>query len=152
MARFLRSFCHTAAACGWLRCYCLRADDRIEGVLIAFHWRDTASFYQIGWDPEQSNTSPGVLLLAASIEQAIEERLHVYDFLQGDEDYKKRWTDQATEQITVLIGCRGRARIAVAAERMKQAVKVSAARLIRTAKQGRARREAVQVQTAPASP
>jgi len=120
---FLRQFCRQAAERGWVRLIVLEAGGRPEGVLLAFHWRETASFYQMGWNPATMIASPGVVLLAASIRQAISEGLKRYDFLRGDEPYKRRWTTQAIEQITLLVALRTPARAALAALDLKERVK-----------------------------
>jgi CelD/BcsL family acetyltransferase involved in cellulose biosynthesis len=95
----------------------------IQAVLICFHHKDTASYYQMGWAPDCPIESPGVILLSHSIEQAIAEGLRRYDFLRGDEAYKFRWTNTWTEQTTLLIGCSLSARAAITADRLKDCVK-----------------------------
>lgn len=120
---FLRRFCRTAAERGWVRAIVIEREAVRQGVLLAFHWRGTASFYQMGWDPDTPIQSPGVVLLAESIEQAVREGLSRYDFLRGDEPYKRKWTTQAVEQVTLVVGCRARARAAIAAGRLKERVK-----------------------------
>lgn len=117
--QFLRDFCRDTAARGWVRCYVLDVNSRPEAVLLAFHWQGTASFYQMGWRPGCTVRSPGVVLLAASIEQAIHEGLRKYDFLRGDEEYKRRWTSQAVDQVTLVIAARTPARALLVAEQAK---------------------------------
>jgi CelD/BcsL family acetyltransferase involved in cellulose biosynthesis len=120
---FLRRFCRLAAKLDRVRAVVLEVDGVRQGVLLAFHWRGTASFYQMGWDPDTRIDSPGVVLLAESIAQAIREGLTHYDFLRGDEEYKRRWTSQAVEQITLVVGCRAPARAAIAAAELKDGFK-----------------------------
>lgn len=120
---FLRQFCRVAADHDWVRAVSMDLDGVRQAVLLAFHWRGTASFYQMGWDPDTRIDSPGVVLLAASIEQAIREGLTRYDFLRGDEPYKRKWTSQAVEQVTLVVGCRARARAAIVAGEFKERVK-----------------------------
>ena len=125
MQEFLRLFCGVAARQGWLRCYVLRAAGQTQGILIAFHWHGTANYYQLGWNPAGPVKSAGVILMAASIKQAIDEGLARYDFLRGDEAYKAKWTAQASEQTTLVIGCRMPARATIIAERIKNKVKTA---------------------------
>jgi CelD/BcsL family acetyltransferase involved in cellulose biosynthesis len=54
----------------------------------------TVYFYQAGFDPEHSSISPGTLLVAGTIRRAIEEGKTTFDFLRGDEPYKRRWKPQ----------------------------------------------------------
>jgi CelD/BcsL family acetyltransferase involved in cellulose biosynthesis len=107
----------------WLRCYLLEAGNQPQAALLAFHWRHTASFYQMGWNPDGGVQSPGVVLLAHSIEQAIREGLTTYDFLRGEEAYKWKWTTRFVEQTTLVVGRRMPARAVILAERFKNSVK-----------------------------
>jgi len=131
--KFLRSFCLASARHGMLRAYGLYADGRIEGVLIAFHWRDVAYFYQIARRPDSRFESPGVILIGESIRRAISERVSRYDFLQGDESYKRRWTDHCVNQRSLFIGLTHTGSIRIAAMRAKRGLKraVEACRSIR---------------------
>lgn len=112
---FLHRYC--AAACGQdsVRCHVLYIQDEPQGVLLAFYGGGTASYYQMGWNPGCPLASPGVILLAESIAQAIGEGLHKYDFLRGDEDYKWKWTSQFVEQTTLVVALRAPARLALTA-------------------------------------
>ncbi len=120
---FLHAFCRRAAERGWTRAWRLEAGGQTVGVLLAFHYGRTASFYQMGWDPAAPIASPGVVLLAASIAGAIGEGLRCYDFLRGDEEYKRRWTKHARRQITFAAAWGTAARAALAAERFTDGLK-----------------------------
>lgn len=120
---FLRQFCAAACAQGWTRAHVLTLHDDPVGVMLCFHWRDTASFYQMGWAPNADIDSPGVVLMAESIATAIREGLRVYDFLRGDEAYKRRWTSQHVQQTTLVVARRGPARRALRLERVKNTVR-----------------------------
>lgn len=52
---------------------------------------DTVYFYQSGFDPDYAEHSPGRLNLISSIRLAIEQGYRKFDFLRGDEPYKKSW-------------------------------------------------------------
>jgi len=123
MQRFLRDFCRKASQHGWARLYAIEHDGRRQCVLIAFHWGGVAYYYQIGWNPDGPIQSPGVIVMAESIAQAIREGIGRYDFLRGDEAYKTRWTSQAVKQTTLVVGMRGPARAATTAERLKDRFK-----------------------------
>jgi len=68
------------------------------GAVYALSHRDTVHFYQSGFDPEAKSLSPGTALVAAIIRRAIEEGKTTFDFLRGDEPYKRRWKPQRTVQ------------------------------------------------------
>ncbi len=122
---FLRRFCSFGCDRGWARAYVLELAGAIEAVLLAFHWQGTASFYQMGWNPDCAVASPGVVVMAASIEQAIKEGAQRYDFLRGDELYKARWASKHVRQSTLVVACSRKARIGLAAERLKDRIKAA---------------------------
>jgi CelD/BcsL family acetyltransferase involved in cellulose biosynthesis len=76
-----------------------------------FTWHDTVYFYQSGRDPKWERESVGQVLMGAMIRRAIERGYRRFDFLRGEDAYKKQWTEtQAiTEEITLFRpGWRGR--------------------------------------------
>ncbi len=130
MRGFLKEFCTRAVDRGWFRAYLLTVGGKTEGVLLAFHFQDAASFYQIARDPNSTVLNAGMMLIAASIEQTIEESMARFDFLRGDESYKSRLAKSQSLQATVMIGMRGAAKAAVAKERLAQRLKKTANRLL----------------------
>lgn len=65
----------------------------VGGIYVMRH-RETAFFYQAGFDPSAKALSPGSLLVSQLIKRSIEEGLTTFDFLRGDEPYKRRWQPQ----------------------------------------------------------
>jgi CelD/BcsL family acetyltransferase involved in cellulose biosynthesis len=55
---------------------------------------ETLFFYNAGVDPEARDLSPGVVLVARSIQMALEAGRSRFDFLRGDESYKYGWGAQ----------------------------------------------------------
>ena len=53
--------------------------------------RPATYFYQSGFDPAYSKLSPGTVMIAHAIRRAIEGGYTTFDFLRGDEAYKRRW-------------------------------------------------------------
>jgi CelD/BcsL family acetyltransferase involved in cellulose biosynthesis len=64
---------------------------------------DTVMFYNAGVDPEALHLSPGVVLIARYMRQAIETGKRRFDFLRGDEPYKYHWgaTDEPIQRLLV---------------------------------------------------
>jgi CelD/BcsL family acetyltransferase involved in cellulose biosynthesis len=65
--------------------------DAPEGPLAAFlcvEWDGTVGLYNSGFDPERSALSPGVVLLAHVIRDALARGKRRFDFLRGEERYK----------------------------------------------------------------
>jgi len=114
----LRAVCNELATVGAARATMLEAPNgragwRVEAILLTLHWNKTASFYQMGWDPDGTTVSAGVVVMAESIADAIRCGCTRYDFLRGAEAYKWKWTSQFVEQTTLAIGWRLPARMAL---------------------------------------
>jgi CelD/BcsL family acetyltransferase involved in cellulose biosynthesis len=92
--RFHREWVETASQRDWLRLRLLRVDGRIIGAIYAMAFHKTVFYYQAGFDPEMNAYSPGNLLVAQTIREAIEEGRAQFDFMRGDESYKRRWKPQ----------------------------------------------------------
>ncbi|HWC04561.1 MAG TPA: GNAT family N-acetyltransferase [Methylomirabilota bacterium] len=63
-------------------------DDRPAAALFCLEQAGTVSLYNSGFDPEARAMSPGVVLIARTIEDAIARGFRRYDFLRGEEPYK----------------------------------------------------------------
>lgn len=83
-----------AAKPGWLWLSILHVDGDPIGAIYAMATKHASYYYQAGFDPEKGTLSPGTLLVAASIRRAIEEGKQHFDFMRGDEGYKRRWKPQ----------------------------------------------------------
>ena len=70
----------------------LTLDDSIIAVLYGFLFKDRFFYYQISHDPKKGALSPGAVLLYKSLEQCCLMGVTEYNFLQGDEAYKWKWT------------------------------------------------------------
>ena len=73
--------------------------------------RETVYFYQSGRDPRWERESVGLVLMGAMIRRAIERGFRRFDFLRGDDAYKRHWTEtrRMTEEFTIFRpGWRGR--------------------------------------------
>jgi len=122
---FLRYVCVSPPAGTRPRLYVLNHDGRPAGALLAFHFGESALYYQAGWDPDSplSRLSPGVVLMGQSIEDAIASGLRYYDFLRGDEAYKSRWTKTARTTTTLLVARTPMARAYLATAHLKDRLK-----------------------------
>ncbi len=76
---------------GRLRLYGLRINGRVEAALYAFHYKNRVYAYLGGFNPKLANVSPGSILIAHAIEQAIDLGAAEFDFLRGGERYKYSW-------------------------------------------------------------
>lgn len=73
----------------FLRGLCV-GDEIIAG-LYAFRIGSRTFLYQLGHAPAWAHLSPGVAIVTESIREAIELGCTEYNFLQGDEPYKRNW-------------------------------------------------------------
>ena len=77
---------------GLLRLQALRVGGSVAAVCYALlPAQGRILFYLTGFDAGHAALSPGTLLLAAMLEQAIAEGRHEADFLRGNEAYKYAW-------------------------------------------------------------
>lgn len=83
----------------WLRG--LRKNGEIIAVFYGFIAGGRVSYYQLGYDPRWASFSPGTVLLQETIREAFDGGLTEYNFLQGEEEFKYRWTQQTRPLHTV---------------------------------------------------
>jgi CelD/BcsL family acetyltransferase involved in cellulose biosynthesis/glycosyltransferase involved in cell wall biosynthesis len=79
---------------GWLRFHGLRLDGRLIALIFAFTARHTTYAYLGAFDPDYAKLSPGTVLMARAIEQAIAEDNRHFDFLRKEEGFKHLWGAQ----------------------------------------------------------
>ena len=76
---------------GTLRLYGLLVNGECIAVQYNFAAKGRVYAYQAGFDPAWAHSSPGTVVLAHSIEDAIRERAREFDFLRRAEDFKYAW-------------------------------------------------------------
>jgi CelD/BcsL family acetyltransferase involved in cellulose biosynthesis len=97
----------------WLRFYSLRLNGEIQALLLCFAYRRTLYYYQGGFEPSLTQYSPGTVLTAYAIRDAITNGCENFNFLRGDESYKRRWTAEAEGTRRLLLwGRPARSRLA----------------------------------------
>lgn len=70
---------------------------------ITLEWDDTVGLYNSGFRPDRATLSPGVVLLAHLIRDAIERGKRRFDFLRGEERYKYEFGPVAEDVCAVRI-------------------------------------------------
>lgn len=68
----------------------LHLDGRIAAMLLTFESADATLLYNSGYDPDLAHLAVGLISKAAAIRRAIETGKSRFDFLRGDEEYKRR--------------------------------------------------------------
>jgi len=76
-----------------LLCELLIADEVVASIY-CFRFQNRVSFYQTGYSLRFAQYRPGQQLMAYTVLIAIEKGYEIFDFLRGDEDYKRHWTDE----------------------------------------------------------
>ena len=96
--RFLEQLIGDADSAGKIRLDGLECDGKPVALTMGLVSQDRLIYFQAAYDNgEAAKFSPGVLLLQHLLESAIDEGLGVFDFSNGDEDYKAHWIDGSDE-------------------------------------------------------
>jgi CelD/BcsL family acetyltransferase involved in cellulose biosynthesis len=104
MRRFFGIVARRMLESGHLRLCFLTINGEKAAVLYAFEYDRKFLLYNSGYDPDAySQLSPGWVLLAYSIQYAIAAGCRVFDFMQGDEEYKYRFGSQDYKVMRVII-------------------------------------------------
>lgn len=88
---FHREVAARMLSAGSLRMYVMRHGERIIAVFYGFAQHDTVYYYLSGYAPELEKLSPGTLIVAHAIEEAVRSGARTFDFLRGAEEYKYSW-------------------------------------------------------------
>lgn len=99
----LSAFATAAQRRGWLRLRLLEVDGAPVAAFLGWRVGGTFAFYNSGFDPAWSAMSVGQVLLAKTIESALEEGASEFDMLLGDEDYKRRFENASRDVSTVVL-------------------------------------------------
>ena len=100
---FHMEFARDAQEHDWLRLWFLDVDEKPIAAWYGWSIGGRYLYYQAGFDPAWSRVSPGLLLLAHTIEAAFHEGASEYDMLLGNEPFKERFATAATERRTLVL-------------------------------------------------
>jgi len=104
MQRFFKAMAKTTFEAGWLRLGFIVINGLKMASLLCFDYGDSILLYNSGYDPERYRAlSPGVLATVHCIEEAIQQKKKVFDFLQGSEEYKYRFGARDTQVYRLAI-------------------------------------------------
>jgi CelD/BcsL family acetyltransferase involved in cellulose biosynthesis len=100
---FFRRLFETHGPDGSLRLAFLTVGGKRIAAGVHFRTDDGYLYYNAGVDPDARELSPGVLMVAAYVQRAIDEGAPRLDFLRGDEPYKYEWgaVDEPIQRILV---------------------------------------------------
>jgi CelD/BcsL family acetyltransferase involved in cellulose biosynthesis len=103
MEAFFREVGTAFAAAGWAALWVLWLDKRPAAALFCLEYAGSVSLYNSGFDPEARALSPGVVLIARTIEDGIARGFRRYDFLRGEEPYKYGFGAVPTEVLRIVV-------------------------------------------------
>lgn len=104
MHHFFRVMAQRMYDAGWLRLCFLTLNGEKAASLLAFEYDRRYLLYNSGYDPEAyPHLSPGWVLLAYTIQYAIAVGNKVFDFMQGDEEYKYRFGSDDYAVMRVIV-------------------------------------------------
>jgi len=103
MASQMKKAVHQAFKQGWAQLAFLTVGDIKAAGYLNFDYRDRIWIYNSGLNPMFENLSPGWVLLAYLIQQAIQEGKDAVDFMRGDEPYKYHFggTDRFVNRVEI---------------------------------------------------
>ncbi len=88
MERFFRAAISGLAARGMARLWLLEAGSPAIAAFVSLEWPGAVGLYNSGFDVGMAALSPGIVLLANVIRDAIGRGVPRFDFLRGEEPYK----------------------------------------------------------------
>lgn len=113
-ADFHRDFFRVAVERGWARLFVVDVEGEPAAAWYGFRFAGVESYYNAGRSLNHEKLGLGLPLIAHTIRLAQEDGLDEYRFLRGDEDFKRRFTDDDDGVMTLATarGALGRAALA----------------------------------------
>lgn len=95
IATFFDRVARSFTELGWLRLHLLEIGGRAVASTFSFELEGTFYLYNSAYEPDAARLSPGFVLVAHLVEDAITRGLERFDFLRGPERYKYHLGSQA---------------------------------------------------------
>jgi CelD/BcsL family acetyltransferase involved in cellulose biosynthesis len=92
---------------GWLRLLTLRADGRPIATRLDLEFGGRNYMLKHAIDPEFAAYSPGHLTHHRALEDGLARGVDEFDFLRGDDEYKRRWANRERHLVAVTLYRRG---------------------------------------------
>jgi CelD/BcsL family acetyltransferase involved in cellulose biosynthesis len=91
---FHQNIAKTFLSKGWLAFYLARFSKQVVGALYCFVFNNRMMYLQAGFDPEYSKYGLGNQLIFKAVTDSIDSKYNEFDFMRGNEEYKKKWTSE----------------------------------------------------------
>lgn len=82
--------------------YTCTIDGKPAAAIYGFRYAKRFHYFQAGFDPAFAEHGVGLAIMGHAIRASIARGIVEFDYLRGDEDYKKRWTDKARSTRTLV--------------------------------------------------
>ena len=102
MEAFFRTAASEFAKREWLQLWTLEAE-RPLAALLCFDYAGVVSVYNSGFEPDARAASPGIVLIAHALREAISRGRQRFDFLRGEEAYKYDFGARPTDLLRVVV-------------------------------------------------
>lgn len=89
---------------GLVKLHTIRSSEQTIATLCTFEFRGTVSYFQGGYDPDYGHLSPGTVMHALRITEALDQGAQEYDFLYGAEPYKFTWANGQRRMYSIEVG------------------------------------------------
>lgn len=100
---FHRSILRTFMDSGRLGLYLLKKGETPVAAMYGFKFENIFYIMQMGMDPKWHRLSPGKVLILSVLDKASREGFTEFDFLRGEEGYKKYWAKEHRELVTYVV-------------------------------------------------
>ena len=100
---FHQELAPTLAREGALGLWTVEVGDRAVAAIYGFKHRGKFLYYQAGFDPTWADHGVGLALMGHAIKRCIEGGIGEFDYLRGEEDYKRRWTNQSRRTVAFAV-------------------------------------------------
>lgn len=104
--RFFRRLAADLFLMGLARLDVLELAGDVVACTFSYDYRDTLALYNSSFRPDLAKLAPGMVLVGSLIEQSIAEGKRYFDFLRGEEGYKKRFGPSPRAVYEVSLGPR----------------------------------------------
>jgi CelD/BcsL family acetyltransferase involved in cellulose biosynthesis len=104
--RFFRRLAADLFLFGLARLDVLDLDGEPVACTFSYDFRDTLALYNSSFRADLAKHAPGMVLVGSLIEQAIGDGKRVFDFLRGDEPYKRRFGPEPRPVHQVMLAAR----------------------------------------------
>lgn len=87
----------------WLGLYCLKLSGKTVATLYGFKYKGKYYAYKTGMDPAYSRFSVGNILFLKVMEECIQEGLLEFDFMWGEDPYKRQFATYGTSNYKAIV-------------------------------------------------